>query len=122
MSHSLFDRIGGSAAVDAAVDIFYKKVLADDSISHFFASTDMKKQHAQQKAFLAYAFGGPANYSGEDMRAAHAPLVAKGLNEEHFAAVAGHLQAVLEELGVATDLTSEVMTIAASTHDDVLGL
>jgi len=68
------------------------------------------------------AFGGPNNYSGLDMRAAHAPLVAKGLNEAHFTAVAGHLQATLEELGVPADLIGEVMAIAASTHDDVLGL
>jgi hemoglobin len=119
---TLFDRIGGSAAVNAAVDLFYQKVLADDSISHFFAATDMNKQAAQQKAFLSYAFGGGNNYSGKDMRAAHAPLVAKGLNEAHFAAVAGHLQAVLEELNVPADIISEVMAIAGSTHDDVLGL
>lgn len=121
-SDTLYDRIGGSAAVNAAVDIFYKKVMADESINHFFAATDMKRQHAQQKAFLSYAFGGPNNYSGKDMRAAHAPLVEKGLNEDHFGAVAGHLQAVLEELDVPEDIIAEVMAIAGSTHDDVLGL
>lgn len=120
MTQSLFDRIGGGAAVDAAVDIFYKKVLADDSISHFFATTDMKKQRMKQKAFLAVAFGGPNNYSGLDMRAAHAPLVEKGLNDDHFNAVAGHLQAVLEELGVDAASISEAMEIAGSTRDDVL--
>lgn len=120
MTQSLFDRIGGAAAVDAAVDIFYKKVLADDSISHFFATTDMKKQRMKQKAFLAVAFGGPNNYSGLDMRAAHAPLVEKGLNDDHFNAVAGHLQAVLEELGVDAASISEAMEIAGSTRDDVL--
>ena len=120
MTQSLFDRIGGGAAVDATVDIFYKKVLADDSISHFFATTDMKKQRMKQKAFLAVAFGGPNNYSGLDMRAAHAPLVEKGLNDDHFNAVAGHLQAVLEELGVDAASISEAMEIAGSTRDDVL--
>ena len=37
-------------------------------------------------------------------------------------AVAGHLHATLEELGIEPDLIGEVMTIAASTHDDVLNL
>ena len=101
MRQTLYGRIGSSAAVDAAVEIFYKKVFADYSINQFFAATDMTRQRAQQKAFLAYAFGGPADYSGKDLRAAHAPLVEKGLNDSHFGAVAGHLQAVLEELGVA---------------------
>lgn len=117
---SLYERIGGDAAVDAAVDVFYKKVLSDASISHFFETTDMDAQREKQKKFLALAFGGPNEYSGKDMRAAHADL--DGINEAHFAAVAGHLQATLEELGVPEAEIGEAMAIAASTHDDVLGL
>ena len=122
MSDSLFERIGGEAAVNAAVDIFYRKVLSDTSIAYFFDETDMDEQIGKQKSFLTMAFGGPNEYTGEDMRKAHAPLVAKGLNESHFGAVAGHLQATLEELNVPADLIAEVMAIAGSTHDDVLGL
>ena len=117
---SLYERIGGDAAVDAAVDVFYKKVLSDDSISHFFETTDMDAQREKQKKFLSLAFGGPNDYSGKDMSAAHAGL--DGINEAHFAAVAGHLQATLEELGVPAAEVGEAMAIAASTHDDVLGL
>ena len=43
----MYDRIGGEEAITAAVGIFYKKMLADDKVSHFFKSTDMTKQHAQ---------------------------------------------------------------------------
>ena len=120
MSQSLYERIGGAAAVDAAVDIFYRKVLADESINRFFAATDMADQRAKQKAFLTMVFGGPNEYTGRDLRSAHAPLVKQGLNEQHFAAVAGHLQAALSELGVAEQIIAEVMTIAAGTQDDVL--
>jgi hemoglobin len=122
MSINLFEEIGGQAAVDAAVDIFYRMVLSDESISSFFDDTDMDAQLAKQKSFLTMAFGGPHNYTGKDMRAAHAPLVAKGLNEVHFDAVAGHLQTTLEELNVAENLITEVMAIAGSTRNDVLGL
>lgn len=96
-----------------------KKVLADESISHFFSDVDMKKQIAKQKMFLTYAFGGMKNYTGKNMRDAHKHL---DLTEAHFQAVAGHLKSTLEELNVPADLQGEVMTIAASTHDDVLGL
>ncbi|HFE39386.1 MAG TPA: group 1 truncated hemoglobin, partial [Gammaproteobacteria bacterium] len=84
---TLFEKIGGEPAVDAAVDIFYRKVLADDRINSFFEGVDMEKQAAKQKAFLTMAFGGPNNYTGEDMRKGHAHLVAKGLNASHFDAV-----------------------------------
>ena len=120
MSDSLFDRIGGHAAMDAAVDLFYGKVIADDSINHFFKTTDMKKQRAKQKAFLAMVFGGPNNYTGLDMRAAHKPMVDNGLNDAHFDVVAGHLQSTLQELGVADDAVAEVMAIAGGARDDVL--
>lgn len=120
MNTSLFEKLGGNAAVDAAVDIFYRKVLSDDRISSFFEGVDMDKQAAKQKAFLTMAFGGPHNYTGKDMRTAHAPLVARGLNDSHFDAVAEHLQATLKELNVPAELIAEVMTIAGSTRNDVL--
>lgn len=119
---SLYEALGGEAAVNAAVDIFYRKVLSDDLISRFFEDVDMERQAAKQKAFLTYAFGGPNHYSGKDMRKAHARLVAHGLDEEHFSAVAGHLQETLQELKVPEDLIDQVMAIAAGTHDDVLNL
>lgn len=120
MSDSLFDRIGGAAAVDAAVDIFYRKVLADSHVSHFFDDTDMDAQRSKQKAFLTMAFGGPNEYTGKDLSEAHRDLVRRGMNDSHFDAVAGHLQATLEELGVPAGETGEVMEIAGGTRDAVL--
>lgn len=120
MPDTLFERLGGEQAVDAAVDIFYRKVLADPSISEFFDTTDMDEQRAKQKAFLTMAFGGPNEYSGKDLREAHAPLVERGLNDSHFDAVAGHLQDTLKEMEVADDLIGEAIAIAASTRDEVL--
>jgi len=120
MPNSLFQRLGGAPAVAAAVDLFYEKVLADPQISHFFEGTDMAIQRAKQTAFLTMVFGGPVGYTGKDLRRAHAPLVERGLTDGHFDAVAGHLQATLEELSIAGDLAAEVMSTAASTRDDVL--
>lgn len=118
---TLFQNLGGEAAVDAAVDIFYRKVLSDPSISSYFDSVDMDQQRAKQKSFLTMVFGGPNSYTGKDMRTAHAGLVQRGLNDSHFDAVAGHLQATLAELGVAPDLIGQVMALAGSTRNDVLG-
>jgi hemoglobin len=118
---SLYECIGGDAAVNAAVDIFYRKVLADKRISQFFEGVDMDKQAAKQKAFLTMAFGGPNNYTGEDMRKGHAHLVARGLNDTHFDAVMENLGATLKELNVPGNLIAEAAAIAESTRKDVLG-
>ena len=122
MSDSVYDAIGGEAAVNAAVDLFYRKVLADDRISRFFEGVDMDKQAAAQKGFLTFALGGPNNYTGRDMRAAHSRLVNEmGLTDEHFDAVMENLGATLKELGVADDLIGKAAAIAESTRSDVLG-
>lgn len=121
MSSSLYDKIGGEAAVNAAVNIFYRKVLADDRISRFFEGVDMEKQAIKQKAFLTVAFGGPNNYTGETLRRGHAHLVAAGLNNSHFDAVMEHLGATLTELKVPGELITQAAAIAESTRKDVLG-
>lgn len=118
---SLFAKLGGEAAVNAAVDIFYRKVLNDSRINHFFENVNMEQQAAKQKAFLTMAFGGPNNYTGMDMRKGHAHLVEKGLNDSHVDAVIEDLGETLQELGVADDLIGQVAAIANSVRDDVLG-
>jgi hemoglobin len=118
---SLFEQLGGTAAVDAAVDVFYRKVLGDYRINRFFDNSDMEKQAAKQKAFLTMAFGGPNNYTGKDMRTAHAHLVKMGLDNSHFNIVMEHLIATLVELNAPQNLIAQVETLAESTRADVLG-
>lgn len=118
---TLFERLGGKDAVDAAVNKFYVKVLADDRIKHFFDGVDMQRQANHQKMFLTYAFGGAPNFSGRSMREAHKRLAEEmGLTDEHFDAVVENLGSTLQELGVADDLIAEVAAIAQSIRDDVL--
>jgi len=121
MSETLYEQLGGEAAVDAAVDIFYRKVLADIRINTFFETVNMDTQAAKQKAFLTMAFGGPHNYTGKDMRDGHSHLVSEGLNDSHFDAVLENLRATLRELGVPDELVHSALTIAEGTRSDVLG-
>ncbi len=121
MNEILFEKLGGAAAVDAAVDIFYRKVLNDERISGFFDDVDMEIQAAKQKAFLTMAFGGPVHYTGADMRKGHAHLVARGLNDSHFDAVVEDLVASLQELHVAPELIAQVGAVCESARNDVLG-
>ena len=114
---SVYEAIGGAAAVDAAVDIFYRKVLVDDRINEFFDTVDMEQQHKKQKAFLTMAFGGPNEYTGKDMREAHSHM---NLDEDHFNAVAEALVGTLEELNVPQEHIDSIVGLAVSVKDDVL--
>ena len=107
--------------MDAAVDIFYRKILTDSILAPFFSDMDMDRQIKKQKAFLTMAFGGPNKYNGKTMRLAHAKMVKEqGLSDVHFDAVARHLKESLEELSVPAHLIEAVMQIAAGTRQDVL--
>jgi hemoglobin len=81
----------------------------------------MDAQAVKQKAFFTMAFGGPNNYTGTDLRNAHARLVKMGLNNDHFNIVMEHLGATMKELNVPAELIAQAAAIAESTRNDVLG-
>ncbi len=121
--NTLYNKLGGAAAVDLAVEKFYEKVLADERVQHFFAHTDMEQQKQHQKAFMTYAFGGTEYWNGRSMRNAHKELVTQmGLTDSHFDAIAEDLVATLVELGVPQALIDEVVQIVGSVahRNDVL--
>lgn len=117
-ANSLYQKIGGKPAIDAAVELFYKKVLVDERVKHFFDDINMNKQRRKQKEFLSAALGGPIPWTGKDMRTAHADI--PGLNDTHFNAIAEHLKATLEELKVSKELIDQALAIVETTRDDVL--
>lgn len=121
MSESLFERLGGQHAINTAVDIFYRKMLMDERVSHFFDDIDMEQQILKQKGFLTMVFGGPNHYSGKSIRDGHTHLLKRGLNDTHVDIVIEHLDATLKELGVAAEDIEQVVAVANSVRDDVLG-
>lgn len=121
MTTTLFERIGGKDAVTATVVRLYEKILADETLAPFFEGVDMSALRRSQIAFVTLAFGGFNNYSGKNLRSAHAGLVKQGLNDKHFNAVATHLSNAMKELGVNDDLIKEALSIVETTRNDVLG-
>lgn len=118
---SLFERLGGEPAFQSAVDEFYRRMLTDERVADFFEDVDMEGQIAKQKAFLTFVTGGPAAYTGRDMRTAHAHLVARGLADEHVDVVIEHLGATLLAMGASPDDVEAVAALAESVRADVLG-
>ena len=114
---SLYEEIGGKPAVDAAVDIFYDKILADNSINYFFTDMNMRQQRMKMKLFLYYALGGEGQYSGKDLRSSHKDL---NLTDDHFNSVGKHLKETLEELSVKPSIIDQLLAVVESTRDDVL--
>lgn len=114
---TLYEQLGGRETINSAVDIFYDRVLTDDRIKHFFKHADVTKLRGMLKIFFAFAFGAPVNYSGRDLRSAHAHMK---LDETHFDALLEHLVASLKQLDIADDQMMKVTAIIESTRNAVL--
>ncbi len=66
MIDDLYDLIGGRQTVWAATESFYRRVVADESVSHFFKSADMAHLRAGQSMFISMLLGGRVVYTGKD--------------------------------------------------------
>lgn len=114
---TLYEKVGGEEAISKVVDYFYGSVLADDTVNQFFKNTDMEKQRKHQTKFISFALGGPNQYSGSSMAKAHTGM---NLQEEHFNAIAKHLNDALAHFGVSKADIDQVLTHVSTLKDDIL--
>jgi hemoglobin len=114
---SIYDSIGGAPAVQAAVEDFYDRVLADPSLAPFFVDTDLGRLKSHQRSFIAAAIGGSEIYAGRDMAAAHAGL---NITDADFDAVVGHLVETLTGLGVPAETIGQIGGALAPLRRDIV--
>ncbi|WBB53137.1 group 1 truncated hemoglobin [Verrucosispora sp. WMMD573] len=112
-----YERIGGAAAVKAAVELFYDRVLADAELAGYFAEVDMAGQRRHLALMLTVVLGGPNEYTGRDLASAHQPL---NIPVAHYVKVGEHLTATLTQLGVPGDIIADVQAVLAQVQDQVV--
>jgi hemoglobin len=120
MIDDLYDLIGGKRTIWAATESFYEKVLADDSLRHFFKRTDISHLRSRQSMFLSMLLGGRVVYTGKEIHATHAWVRNHGLNDAHFDTFLKHFRAALEEVGVKAEKVEKVIKLLESKRDAVL--
>jgi hemoglobin len=121
MIDQLYDLIGGRPTIAAATEFFYRRVLEDDTLRHFFESTDMAHLVEGQSMFISMLLGGRIVYTGKKIDAAHASARLKGLTDKHFDRFLSHFRAALAEAGVKADKVEKVMPFLEAQRDAVLG-
>jgi len=114
---SIYESIGGEEALVAVVDDFYDRVLADQRLNGFFAGAPMSRLKGRQVEFFGQVLGGPMSYQGASMRQAH---VGRGIQQEHFELVAGHLTDSLRAAGVPEVTIIEIIGMVAPLADDIV--
>jgi methyl-accepting chemotaxis protein len=110
VADSLYQSIGGHAALSATVDELYLRILTDSTLRTYFARVDFTVMKTHMVAFLAQALGGPARYQGRSMRAAHARIP---ISRALFDRVAQHLEGALESQDVTPQLIQEVLAVVS---------
>lgn len=114
----LYDRLGGKEALNAVVGELWTVVAADARINRYFAKTKPEAFAGQLVDFLCQASGGPCQYKGQDMLAAHKGMQ---LSEADFNALAEDTVVVLDKFKVPAQEKGEVMGMLGSLKGAVVG-
>jgi hemoglobin len=114
---TIYELIGGEDSLVAVVDDFYVRVLADPKLQGFFAGTPMARLKGRQVEFFGAALGGPQEYTGAPMRDVHQ---GRGIAQEHFDRVAGHLTDALSGAGVPAPIVGQIIGIVAPLAPEIV--
>lgn len=94
---TLYQQLGEGPGIAAVVDRLYELIMADETLAPFFVDTRLPQQKGHMAMFLAAATGGPNQYKGMDLGAAHA---GRDISDADFDQVIGHAATALAEAGV----------------------
>ena len=117
MEQSLFERLGGSGAITAVVKDFRDRCGGDSRINAKFARTDMARLTSMLIDQVSEASGGPAKYTGRDMKTAHADM---GVTSGEFIALVENLVATLNKFGVGKAEQDELIGILGPLKSDIV--
>ncbi len=105
---SLYERLGGEAAVSAVIDDFVARVAADGRVNQKFARSNIERVKFHLKQQVCAATGGPCKYTGLDMKTAHRHMA---VTEGEFGALVEDLVATLDKFNVPEKEKGELLGI-----------
>lgn len=132
-TRTLYDRLGGEEKIAAIVGDMTARVIADPRVN--FERTDVSKgvigsvkewEPTPEKValfkrhmieFLTLASGGPAQYSGRDMREVHKGL---RITNNEFDAMVGDIKASMDRVGVARREQRDLLAVVETTRKEIV--
>jgi hemoglobin len=133
---TLFERLGGEQGITALVEDFTKRAMEDPRVNWqrkgvsrggFFGRNESAawsatpqnvatlKKHLVQ--FISLASGGPAQYDGKEIKAAHAGM---HITNPEFDAAVGDLKAALDNMRIPDREQKELLAIVESTRPQIV--
>ena len=117
---SLYQRLGGYDAITAATDDLLARLQADQQLAGYWKGSSLdNRRKARQLVvdFMVEAAGGPAYYSGRDMKTSHAGMQ---IGESDWEVFLRHARATLEHLEVPESESAEVLSFFASLKEQIV--
>ncbi|HJU85809.1 MAG TPA: group 1 truncated hemoglobin [Gemmatimonadota bacterium] len=123
---TLYDRLGGEAAIAAVVDTLVALASADAELNFTRQGTANEWEATPENValfktrmvqFVGQATGGPQVYEGQDMATAHAGMQ---ITDEEFDRLAGHLEAALDAHAVPDAEKQELFAIVETTRSAIV--
>jgi hemoglobin len=115
---TLYDRLGGSPAIDSLIPAFYARILADPDLSPFFKHASMDSLQDMQRQFFAMALGGPIAYIGLPLSSVHH---GRGITTALFTRFTSHLLDTLSSLDVSRTDADEVIARLDTFANEITG-
>jgi hemoglobin len=103
---SLYDRLGGQAAITLVVEEFVTRTTQDPRIKERFFNTDAVQLKKLLVEFVCMATGGPCKYTGRSMAESHAGM---DLVDDEFTALVEDLVAALDKYKVPAKEKGELL-------------
>jgi hemoglobin len=117
---TLYQRLGGYDAIAAATDELLSRLQSDPQLGDYWkgASNDNQRKARQLIVdFMVEAAGGPAMYTGRDMKKSHDGMHISGSDWDVFMR---HSEATLDHFGVGTREKDDVLAFFASLRSDIV--
>jgi hemoglobin len=117
---SLYKRLGGYDAIAAAVDELLQRLHSDTQLAGYWKGTSRDSHRRDRQLivdFMVEAAGGPAFYTGREMKTSHIGL---GINEDDRQVFMRHAAATLDTFAVPAKEKDEVLAFLAGLKGDII--
>ena len=116
-SATLYERLGGQDTIDTVVENLLYRIADDPEVVVFFANTNIDLFAESLASQLCDVSDGPCRYEGPPMDRAHQHM---GLTDVHFNRLVEHLDAAMQEEGIALGARNELLGRLAPMYADVM--
>ena len=114
---SLYERLGGRESIHRITEDVWLNHISNPEVSPRYANSDAERVKRMVTDFVCWGTGGPIDYVGKDMLAAHRSM---NISHREFMAVVDDVMRALEKNRVGRREQDELLGLLFSLRDQVI--